>query len=197
MNSTLTEIYTERTPNPEVVKFVADRMLVNGPGLDFSSNAQNVKSPLAKQLFQFPFVTNIFIAANYVAITKIKELEWDEVMAELRDFIKRFLNSGNKVLEESVSTEKGVITESANNEQVIVSEIEIKINNILNEYIKPAVEQDGGAIVFRSFKDGIVTVAMQGACSGCPSSTMTLKAGIEGLLKRMVPEVNMVVAESC
>lgn len=197
MNALLTEIYTERTPNPEVIKFVADRMLVNGPGLDYNSTTQNIKSPLAKQLFQFPFVTNVFIASNYVAVTKIKELEWEEVMAELRDFIKRFLNAGNNVLEESVSTEKGIITESANQEQIIVSEIEIKINNILNEYIKPAVEQDGGAIVFRSFKDGVVTVAMQGACSGCPSSTMTLKAGIEGLLKRMIPEVNSVVAESC
>lgn len=190
------EIYTEATPNPLTMKFVANKMLVEGPGIEFTDTDKAKASPLAQKLFLFPFVTNVFLSANFITVTRTPVVEWDEIVAELRDFIKKYINSGEPLLAARIFTQKGEVMESVSSvKPELVNEIDIKINNILEEYIRPAVEQDGGAIVFRSYKDGVVTVALQGSCSGCPSSRVTLKSGIEGLLKRMIPEVHSVVAE--
>lgn len=187
-------IYTETTPNPESMKFVANCMLTEpGTGAEYVNPESTGSSPLAAKLFQFPFVRNIFISGNFITLTKIDGLEWTDITTELRDFIRDYIAQGKRVFTSAPenSTEKSRIVNE--NTPEVLDQLEQKIVGILDEYIRPAVEQDGGAISFKSFKDGVVTVVLQGACSGCPSSTITLKAGIEGLLKRMVPEVESVV----
>ena len=194
---TPTIVYAEETPNPAAMKFVADRMLISGTPIEFISKAQAKASPLASELFNFPFVTGVFLASNFVTVNINKLVEWDDIILELRNFISAYLNENEFVLSEKVVTEKASFV--ANTEEIgekTSAEIDIKIANVLEEYIRPAVEQDGGAIAFKSFKNGIVTVQLQGSCSGCPSSTITLKAGIEGVLKRLITEVNEVVAEA-
>ncbi len=194
---TPTIVYAEETPNPAAMKFVADRMLISGTPIEFISKAQAKASPLASELFNFPFVTGVFLASNFVTVNINKLVEWDDIILELRNFISAYLNENEFVLSEKVVTEKASFV--SNTEEIgekTSAEIDIKIANVLEEYIRPAVEQDGGAIAFKSFKNGIVTVQLQGSCSGCPSSTITLKAGIEGVLKRLIPEVNEVVAEA-
>jgi len=187
--------HTEETPNPNSIKFVSDRKLVEGDGIEFTSFAAAKNSPLAQALFNFPFVKSVFFSSNYVSVIKYENFETLEVTVPLRDFLNGYIRDGKPVFSEAIVTQKSSIVEDAIVEDVITNEMDIKIVEILNEYIKPAVESDGGAIVFKSFKNGVVTVALQGSCRGCPSSTMTLKAGIEGLLKRLVPEVESVVAE--
>ena len=194
---TPTIVYAEETPNPAAMKFVADRMLISGTPIEFISKAQAKASPLASELFNFPFVTGVFLASNFVTVNINKLVEWDDIILELRNFISSYLNENEFVLSEKVVTEKASFV--SNTEEIgekTSAEIDIKIANVLEEYIRPAVEQDGGAIAFKSFKNGIVTGQLQGSCSGCPSSTITLKAGIEGVLKRLIPEVNEVVAEA-
>ena len=172
-----------------------NKLLVEGGAiLEYTNPTESKGSPLAARLFQFPFVTNVFVINNFITITKADGIAWSDVMNELREFLKKYFEDGGEVLDAApvIDIEQKEIKNIA---PTITSDIDMKIVEILDEYIKPAVEQDGGAITFRSFKDGIVTVALQGSCSGCPSSKMTLKAGIEGLLKRMLPEVVSVVAE--
>jgi Fe-S cluster biogenesis protein NfuA len=188
-------VYAESTPNPASMKFVANTMLISGEPLEFTSLGKALKSPIAHELLKFPFISSVFIAANYITITKTVHVDWPDVLSELRQFITDYLQSGKPVLAEKVSTAKGEITDDTPNPSEGYTEIEKKIVSILDEYIKPAVEQDGGAISFSSFNDGVVTVKLKGSCSGCPSASFTLKAGIEGLLKRMIPEVDSVVAE--
>ncbi len=191
-----TTLYTESTPNPAAMKFVASRKLIEGSPLDFTSPEQSKVSPLAQKLFTFPFVTGVFIASNFITISKAKSLEWFDIQTELRDFLHDYLSQGLPILNEKVISEKAaIVSQDVDATEKLTNETDIKIAQILEEYIRPAVEGDGGAITFKSFKNGIVTVVLQGSCSGCPSSTFTLKAGIEGLLKRLVPEVNEVVAE--
>ena len=196
-------IYAESSPNPSAMKFVANMPLVPaGATVEYKTPAEATTSALARELFIFPFVKQVFIANNYVTITKNDTVVWEEVIHHVRDFIKLFLEEGKPAVNElptkEVATDntfaetKSVFTEHA----APTTETETKIVEILEEYIRPAVEQDGGLITFKSFTDGVVTVQMKGACSGCPSSTLTLKAGIEGLLKKMVPGVNQVVAEA-
>lgn len=191
-----TSIYAESTPNPAAMKFVSNRALIEGAPIDFTSKEQTKPSPLATKLFTFPFVTGVFIASNFITISKSKNVEWFDIQSDLREFLQDYLSQGQAVLSAKVVTEKAAIVGDS---EVIgekpTNETDIKIAQILDEYIRPAVESDGGAITFKSFKNGTVTVVLQGSCSGCPSSTFTLKAGIEGLLKRLVPEVNEVVAE--
>lgn len=190
-------IFAEQTPNPASLKFVVNKLLVEGGAiLEFTSPEKTKGSPLAQQLFQFPFVTNVFVANNFVTLTKSDLVEWSDVMNEIRDFLKKYFGDGGLVLSEAprMTDHPSKLDESIVKSE-ITSDTDMRIVEILNEYIKPAVEQDGGAITFRNFKEGVVTVALQGSCSGCPSSRMTLKAGIEGLLKRLVPEVESVVAE--
>lgn len=181
-------IYTESNPNPNSMKFVVNYMLTHeGDSFDFPDAASSEVSPLALELFRFNFVRRVFIAANFVTITKDEHVEWIEISDILRTFLKQYLEEDNPVIREDTASPQ-VFSED-DPEEVR------KIKEILDEYVRPAVEQDGGAIHFRSFKDGVVKVQLQGSCSGCPSSTVTLKAGIENLLKRMVPEVKEVVAE--
>ena len=181
-------IYTEATPNPETLKFVSNRMLLPNMVAEFKNIDETADSKLAKELFHFPFVKQVFIANNFVTITKTLEQDWADIMLPIKDFIREYLDSGKEVIVEGYQPPQ---KESDLDDDEIVS----KIKEMLTTYVKPAVEMDGGNIEFSKYDDGIVTLKMQGACSGCPSSTVTLKAGIEGLLKRMVPEVKEVVAE--
>jgi len=200
-------VYAESTPNPNSMKFVANKMLVDGGKIiEFTSPEQTKHAPLAAQIFNFPFVTGIFITSNFITVNKNNLVDWNDVVYELREYIKEYLNSGKPLFtEEFVQPNKSKSENSKNlfkNENTASfhaepkNEIEMKIIETLEEYVRPAVESDGGAIHFKSFENGIVTVILRGSCSGCPSSTMTLKAGIEGLLKRMVPGVEQVVAEA-
>lgn len=181
-------LYMEANPNPNSLKFVANIMLAEeGVSFDFPDAESTSNSQLAKELFNFAAVQRVFIAANFVTVTKSEEVEWPEIQNIIRDHIKQYLESGQKAVQASFNKDP-LFDEND-------SEIVKKIKGILDEYIRPAVEQDGGAIVFHSFHDGIVKVHLQGACSGCPSSTVTLKAGIQNLLTRMLPEVKEVQAE--
>jgi Fe-S cluster biogenesis protein NfuA len=189
-------VYAESTPNPNAVKFVLNKMLVPNDIVEFRFGSQAKNAPLVSDLFNMPFVVSVFISNNFITITKTEQTDWHEIIPVLRDFIGDYFRSGKELFTQTITTHKGEIVEQIPEEpNVLTNELDIKISNILDEYIKPAVESDGGAISFKSFKNGVVTVKMQGSCSGCPSSTMTLKAGIEGLLKRLVPEVESVVAE--
>jgi len=174
-------IQIERTPNPESIKFMTPKILVKN-SLDFPNEESSVSSPLVYELFRFSFVKSVFVAANFITITKTEGVTWEEILPILQEYLAGAIESGIEIQEESHPL--------AN--QYAGTETEKKIQEILDTYIKPAVEQDGGAIEFDSFENGVVKVILKGSCSGCPSSTLTLKAGIENLLKRMVPEVTEV-----
>lgn len=184
-------VYAEATPNPESLKFVVNKLLVRGHSFDFDSLENAAKSPLATELFEMGFVKRVFIANNFVSITKTEEKMWVELIPNLRGFLKEFLESGKKMFTDDISYEDSNYQMDDNDDDVVV-----KIKNILNENIKPAVEMDGGAIDFNSYEDGVVSLTLKGACSGCPSATVTLKAGIEALLKRNIPQVTEVVAHN-
>ena len=190
-------IYMEETPNPATMKFVSNRYIVPdvNRSFEFTSADQCQNSLLAQRLFQFPFVTGVFMAGNFITVTKSDLVEWPNIQKEVKAFITEFLNEGNEAVfieeESNGETAKAGETEVETKE---LTELEQKIVDILDEYIKPAVANDGGAIEFNSFKEGTVEVILRGSCSGCPSSTMTLKNGIETLLGRMVPEVQKVEA---
>lgn len=182
-------IYTESNPNPNSLKFVVNFMLMpEGVSRDFPDKESASQAPLASALFEFPYVKRVFYMSNFVTVTKDDAKEWHEIKNEVLGFIKSFLEDGKQILTETEVEEDHKIQETD-------SDIDARIKGVLDEYIRPAVEMDGGAITFESFQDGKVKVLLQGACSGCPSSTVTLKAGIENLLKRMVPEVQEVEAE--
>lgn len=180
-------IYLESNPNPNSLKFVVNEMLVpEGMTFDFPTIESAKNAPLAQELFMYPFVERVFYMSNFVTVTKKEDVEWIEVQAIVRDHIQQFLESGKLILDMK-APEAAPATEE--------TETIKKIKTILDEYIRPAVEQDGGAITFHSYIDKKVTVTLQGSCSGCPSSTVTLKAGIENLFTRMMPdEVTEVVA---
>ena len=182
-------IYTESNPNPNSLKFVANRMLMpEGVSRDYPSQEQTSDAPLAKAIFDnYDFVTGVFYMNNFVTITKKDDTDWFEVKGKLQHFIKEWIQDGKDVITEEIV--------DTMDEELTGNDAEAKIKGVLEEYIKPAVEMDGGAIKLASYKEGVVTVSLQGSCSGCPSSTITLKNGIENLLKRMVPEVKEVVAE--
>ena len=198
-------IYAESTPNPNTMKFVSNRWLVtNDRSYEILANQRvGGPSPLAEKLFNFPFVNGVFIASNFVTITKSDVIEWQDVVMELREFIKDYLNSdGMEVIREQFLTTKEEIKEDVVKEKVDTADLtsknytdfDNKIIEILDQYIRPAVESDGGAIAFDSYEKGTVKVILKGSCSGCPSSTATLKGGIESLLQNMLPEVKEVVA---
>jgi NFU1 iron-sulfur cluster scaffold homolog, mitochondrial len=187
-------IYTEMTPNPETMKFVANKLLYPGKSIDFPDIASAKPSPLATELFAFPFIKAIFIASNFVTLTKTADTDWNDVISTIRQFLKEYLEEGKVVINEE---EVAVIKKESSNEVSADDDDVVKrIKELLDNYVRPAVEMDGGAIQFRSYNEGVVNLMMQGACSGCPSSMITLKAGIEGMMKRMIPEVKEVVAES-
>lgn len=182
-------IYTESNPNPNSLKFVVDFLLLpEGVSRDFPDKASASQAPLSAALFDLPYVKRVFYMSNFVTVTKDEATEWYEVKGEVLNLIKGFLEDGKQILTEIDVEEDHKVKESD-------SDIDARIKGVLDEYIRPAVETDGGAITFDSFQDGKVKVLLQGACSGCPSSTITLKAGIENLLKRMIPEVKEVEAE--
>jgi len=186
-------VYAESTPNPAVMKFVANKKLVDTP-VEYKSIEEAKKAPLAFQLFHFPFVKEVFISANYVSIMKYDVNNWDEVVMEIREFIRAFIEEGKTLVEEFVQKEEK--TEKTNVTKTL-DPLENQIISILEEYIKPAVASDGGNIAFDSYNpvEKSVQVVLQGACSGCPSSTFTLKNGIENMLKEMMPgKVESVVA---
>jgi Fe-S cluster biogenesis protein NfuA len=173
-------IYLESNPNPNSLKFVVNEMLVpENLSFDFPDKESAEGAPLAYELFDYPFVDRVFYMSNFITVTKKEGYEWIEIQSKIKDHIKSFLESGKYIIEmyepENVSTEEETETVK-------------KIKSILDEYIRPAVEQDGGAITYHSFKDGIVRVRLQGSCSGCPSSMVTLKAGIENLFKKLMPD---------
>ncbi len=178
-------VYTESTPNPATMKFIVNKLLING-SVDYPTKESASNSPFAQELFKFSFVNGVFFASNFVTVTKFEGDSWDDIMPILKEFVKGAVESELKVqIEEQ---------EEAGNFEG--TDTEVKIQQILHDYVRPAVEQDGGAITYKSFEEGVVTVELRGSCSGCPSSTVTLKAGIENLLKRMVPEVTEVVSEA-
>jgi NFU1 iron-sulfur cluster scaffold homolog, mitochondrial len=174
-------IYLESNPNPNSLKFVVNDMLVpEGMSFDFPDAASAHEAPLAKELFEYPFVERVFYMSNFVTVTKNEDTEWLEIQEKLKKHIQSFLESGKLILDAKSIT--AAVVEEEETETIK------KIKNILDEYIRPAVEQDGGAITYHSYQNKRVTVSLQGSCSGCPSSTITLKAGIENLFKKMMPE---------
>ena len=191
-------IYTEQTPNPESLKFVCNKMLFQGVA-DFKElGIAQEWSPLATSLFENESVKAVYISNNFVTITKKADYEWNELMVPLKDFVKKYIESGKEIIKSGFqeyieSLHIDSLSDSYSSEDL---EVVKRIKEIIDHYVKPAVEMDGGNIEFKSFKEGVVTVMMQGSCSGCPSSTVTLKSGIEGLMKRMLPVVKEVVAEA-
>ena len=187
-------IYAETTPNPNVMKFVSNTLLTK-TALECKNIDETKASPLAKELFRFPFVKEIFFDENYISITKYEIKEWEEITLELRTFIKEYIETGNTIIDESLITK----TETHQKQQEdYFDKLDVtsqQIINILEEYVKPAVQSDGGNIMFDSFdeKEKRVKVILQGACSGCPSSTFTLKNGIENMLKDMLKDEAIIV----
>ncbi len=190
-------LYTEQTPNPEAIKFVTNKMLYSGIA-DFK-DAELAKewSPLATELFQFPYVKMVHINNNFVTITKEMNYEWEDIMHGLKNFVKQYVNEDKGIVKDGFDVVMAKMEEDAKKIVFEGDEGELiqRIIDLIETYVKPAVAMDGGNIEFKSYHDGVVTVIMQGSCSGCPSSTVTLKAGIEGMLKRMIPEVREVVSE--
>lgn len=183
------EIYTEYTPNPESLKFVLNRMLLPGNSVDAHNDSTAEGVPLAAALMkEFEVINRVFIASNFITLTKNNpQIAWIELVPTIKEFLKKYISDNKPIvthIKHAIPTE---IKEGS---------VAAKVRNILETHVRPAVEMDGGYISFKSYKDGVVTVVMHGSCSGCPSSTLTLKAGIEGLLKRLVPEVTEVIAES-
>jgi len=189
-------VYAESTPNPAVIKFVANKKIVAAL-FEFTSIDEAKLSPLATELFHFPFVKSVFLDENYVSITKYDIAEWDSITLELREFIRSYIEDGKEiVLPEAIETLKKS-TEQVDTHFDSLDDTSKEIINIIEEYVKPAVASDGGNIQFISYDEDTknVSVLLQGACSGCPSSTYTLKSGIENMLKEMLPgKVSMVEA---
>ncbi len=197
------EFYAEETPNPEAMKFVGSKLIItNGATAEYNNITETRKAPLAQKLFEFPFTKSVFISGNYITITKHNFVEWSDIHHEIRDFLNDYFRKGAPIILELPKKQMPVdnsfkeTTDVYTEHSIPQSEIESKIIETLDNYIRPAVELDGGLITFKSFKDGKVTVQMRGACSGCPSSSRTLKAGIETLLKRVLgDQVKEVVSE--
>jgi len=179
-------LYAESTPNPEVMKFVSNRMIADkNVELLSAESAKNIT--IARELFNFPFVKSVFLSSNFISITKTENIKWENIAMQLRIFILDFLNKSKTVINYTENIDETTTSTSSNNKSVVKKEFEgdaKEIEQILEEYIKPAVESDGGSITLDSFENGIVIVNLSGACSGCPSSTITLKQGIESLLKQ-------------
>jgi Fe-S cluster biogenesis protein NfuA len=189
-------IYTESTPNPHSMKFVFNvELLPDGLSFDYEQPADGLtkekSSPLAVALFGFEFVQRVFITSNFITLTKSEKTAWEDELFGIKQYLKTYFAEKKPIF--SLPETEYAETDTSNDSEIIT-----KIKNVLEQYVKPAVESDGGAISFHSFNEetGQVKVILQGSCSGCPSSTITLKAGIETLMTRMVPEVKEVVAES-
>lgn len=180
-------VYGETTPNPAALKFVVSRMLTKN-SIEFKNIDETAASPLAKELFKFPYVKEVFIDENYISVTKYEINDWQEITLELRTFIKQYIENGGTVLDESLIVANAEQEKTKTQEFDKLDVTSQQIINILEEYVKPAVQADGGNIAFESYDEETKTakVILQGACSGCPSSTFTLKSGIENMLKSML-----------
>lgn len=187
-------VYAESTPNPSVLKFVCNKALV-GQICEFSSIDEAKISPIATELFQFPFVKNIFMDKNYISITKYDVAEWEDITTQLREFIKVYVEEGKPILSQPITKQKEADNKKAEDNFEKLDDTSKNIVNILEEYVKPAVASDGGNIEFVSYDNTSkkVEVLLQGACSGCPSSTFTLKNGIENMLREMLNDQNITV----
>lgn len=191
-------IYTEQTPNPESLKFVTNKMLYAGTADFRTRELADQYSPLAAALFDLPYVKSVYICNNFITLTKEMNYDWDDLMIRTKEFIKSYIAEEKPIMldgfaEAMAAEEEKRMSEISYNEDE--EEMVKRIRELIDTYVKPAVEMDGGNIEFKSYHDGIVTLIMQGACSGCPSSTVTLKSGIEAMLKRMIPQVKEVVQE--
>lgn len=202
-----TEVYAEMTPNPATMKFATNRMLIEGGAqAEYINRSQaEASSPLALELFNFPFVTGVFISGNYVAVAKDESLGWEMIVMQLRDYIREWLELNpiavsqipeHKPAEERIELEASSEKKPFVNAKYGPSPYDDEIKQLLDDYVRPAVEQDGGAIDFSAFHEGKVYVQLRGACSGCPSSMQTLKGGIEQLLRAKLDVVEEVVAEA-
>lgn len=190
-------LYTEQTPNPEALKYVTNRMLFRGIA-DFKEPELAAEwSPLAHSLMELPYVKSVYFNNNYVTVTKEMNYDWAEIMLKLKEFIKEYVEKDGAIVREGFAEymEKVLAENNAVQFSGEGGEIAKRVKELIDTYVKPAVEMDGGNIEFKAFEAGKVYVTMQGSCSGCPSSSVTLKAGIEGMLKRMIPEVEEVVQE--
>lgn len=179
-------VYAESTPNPSVMKFVANKMLVDTI-FEFKTKEASSTAPLAAALFEFPFVKEVFLDTNYISINKTEAVEWETIVMEVREFIRTYLEEGKTIVTAATASNEGFSSSAAPLESL--DETSQEIVKIIEEYIKPAVASDGGNILFDHYntEDKSVQVVLQGACSGCPSSTVTLKNGIETMLKEMLP----------
>ena len=179
-------VYAESTPNPSVMKFIANKPLVEN-SIEFKNIDDAKNAPLAERLFHFPFVKEVFMDKNFVSITKYDISSWDEITMEIREFIRNYIEEGNEIL--SPNSQQSHSIQQTHLSYQDLDEISQEIIEILEQYVKPAVASDGGNIVFQSYnsQNKSVQVILQGACSGCPSSTFTLKNGIENMLKEMLP----------
>jgi NFU1 iron-sulfur cluster scaffold homolog, mitochondrial len=190
-------LYTEQTPNPETLKFVTNKMLYKGTADFKEEGIANEWSELASALYKFPYVKGVYICNNFVTVTKEFNYAWEDIMLLLKEYIKAWVTEDKPIIKDGFEEAMSEIEAKSSEFQYTGDEAELvkKIKDLIDTYVKPAVEMDGGNIEFKSFNSGVVTVILQGSCSGCPSSTVTLKSGIEGMLKRMVPEVTEVVSE--
>jgi NFU1 iron-sulfur cluster scaffold homolog, mitochondrial len=190
-------LYTEQTPNPETLKYVTNKLLYRGIADFKEKDLADEFSPFAKNLMELPYVKAVYISNNFVTVTKEFNYDWTEIMLKIKEFIKNYLDDDGRIVLDGFA--EYLEREQAKNNAVQFTgeqgEIAKKVKELIDTYVKPAVEMDGGNIEFKAFENGRVHVIMQGSCSGCPSSTVTLKSGIEGMLKRMVPEVQEVVQE--
>ena len=195
----LISVYAEQNPNPESMKFVVNvALLPEGASVDYPNQAAAKAAPFALELFKLGYVSRVFIANNFVTVTKnTTDRTWSELIPQIRTVVKNFLESEQPLFTENpLEVEEKIAPSVPENQSAEDIEISQKVVELLENYVRPAVEQDGGNITFRSYNEGVVTVLLQGSCSGCPSSTITLKSGIENLLKRMLPQVKEVVAEA-
>lgn len=194
-------IYAEMTPNPKAMKFVGNLEIIsNGESYEFSNDSDMQHAPLARVLFTFPFVKTVMLSPSFVTITIVDQLDWDDVVMEVREYITNYLQAGQPVVDEEAMEAKVEVKESKEKEFTPlpkpgeVRDIDKKIQHILKEYVSPAVENDGGAISFESFEDGELKVRLSGACNGCPSSTQTLQYGVQNIFAKLLPQVTKVTS---
>ena len=190
MNNTMISIYTEQTPNPNSLKFVLNRMLYNDGSAEFTKELAQKHSPFAEYLYKNSYITNVFIAKNFVTLSKDDSTEWFEVIPEIKKEILKFFETEQVIISEEL---KEILEKPKEDSIGSEGTVEQRIESALDKYIRPAVEMDGGAVYLHSFEKGVVKLMLKGACNGCPSSTITLKSGIEGVLKRFIPEVEEVM----
>lgn len=181
------KIFTEGTPNPNALKFVLDKTLVEKGSLNFANKEKAQNSPLATKLFKINSVKEVFIGQNFITITKDENSKWDNIYGKIEDVINKHFVSGEPII-----TDNG--QQTTGNKTTKSDPVEERIKEILDSQIRPAVASDGGDIIFDSYKDGILRLHLQGACSSCPSAIMTLKAGVEQMLKRQIPELKEVIS---